>query len=141
MLSFARGVLVHQIDNLHAAIFRRKRIFGVLEHGLAVPHGDQVGCRQLVMLDQVRFDGFGAPLREILIERIAALGVGVAGKDESAARELRARQCLAEVGHPWRGLATDFGGIIGKVDFDIDARFVLGNRRQLVALVERQRTR
>ena len=71
-----RGLAFH-IDDLNAAVDFRERLARVLELGLAVADGDEVGAGNAELFDQIFLDRVGAPLRQILIVGFAACGVGM----------------------------------------------------------------
>ena len=101
---------------------------------LAVTHGHEARGGNLKVRDEVALDGFGAPFRQLLVGGVAPDGVGVAGDHEGAALELRARQRAAERADRRHRRRTDVRGREGKFDFDIDARPLLGDRRDVLAL-------
>ena len=73
------GVHVHDLD---AAVDRVGAVGGVLQLGLAVADGDEIGAGEAVVLHQIFLDGVGSPLGEPLIvpfgaDRIALLKYGV----------------------------------------------------------------
>src|SRR3954470_15868658 len=58
---FGRGRLVFHIHDLDAAVGFGQRLVRVLELGLAVSDGDQIGTVDAVFLDQIALDRVGAP--------------------------------------------------------------------------------
>src|SRR5215472_10792795 len=73
---------VGHVDDLDAAVLGAEGIGCILELALAVADGDQVDHLDLVLVGEELPHRFGAADREILIVRVPALGVGVAGEDE-----------------------------------------------------------
>src|ERR1700744_2797034 len=77
-----RSRLVFHVHDLHPAVGFRHRLVRVLQLALAIADGDEVGGRDVVVVDQILLDRVGALFRELLIIGLAAGGVGVAGHDE-----------------------------------------------------------
>src|SRR3954451_22046341 len=71
------GLVVRHVDDQHPASGFRHRVGRILELGLAVADGDEVGAGDAEFVGQVALDRVGAALRELLVVRLAAGGVGV----------------------------------------------------------------
>ena len=63
------------------------------------------------------------------------------GQHEGAALQRRIGQRLAEIVHVRNGALSDVGRVVVELDFEIDARSGLRDRRDLLALVGRERAR
>src|ERR1700730_18242993 len=82
-LLFIRYIIRH-VDDPDAAVFRAKRIVFVLELGLAVADGHQIRGRYPIVLNEEALDRVRAPLRELLIEHVATLGIRVTFDEKGA---------------------------------------------------------
>src|SRR3984957_16433159 len=88
--------LFFRVHDLNPTVLACEWIRFILQLGLAIAHGDKGGGGNLETIDEVALDRVGALLGEVLVSRKAALGVGMTGKDKSAALELRVRKRLSE---------------------------------------------
>src|SRR3569832_1275762 len=74
---FRRG-LAREIDDLIPAVDGRCRRVRILQLGLAVAHGDEIGAGNAELLAEILLDRFGTVLRKVLVEGFASDRIGVA---------------------------------------------------------------
>ena len=86
--SLGGGGLVRHVDDLHAAVHFGGRVLRVLELGLAVSDGHEVGAGDTVLFDQIALDRVRAPLRQILVIGVAADSVGMTRDNEGRALQI-----------------------------------------------------
>jgi hypothetical protein len=106
--------------------------------GLAVADRHQVARADAIFFEEEPLDRLGAAFGQPLIVCVAAFGVSMPGKNESVALQFGARQSLAKSGNLRNSLRADMVRIVVEVHFEIDARPLLGDRCDLLALGGRQ---
>jgi hypothetical protein len=62
------SLLIRDVDDLHATVLAAKRMFGILELGLAVADGHQLARLDVVIVYEEAFDCLGTLLRQVLVE-------------------------------------------------------------------------
>src|SRR3954469_23751120 len=133
-------LFVARVDDLNPAIVARERIGCIFQLALAVAHRHQATGLDTVFLQQETLDRIRAALGQALVIGLATLAVGVPGHDEGNALQVGARERLAERRDLRRCLRPDRVGVVFEVDFKIDARPLLGDRSDLLALSSCERT-
>src|SRR4029077_8794240 len=138
--AISNPLFVARVDDLNPAIVARERIGCIFQLTLAVAHRHQAAGLDTVFLQQETLDRIGAALGQALVIGVATLAVGVPGHDEGTALQVGARERLAARRDLRRRPRPDRVGVVFEVDFKIDARPLLGDRNDLVALSGGERT-
>lgn len=121
---------LRQVDDFDPAVFGSIGHAGILEALLSITNCNQPVRRNLEDVDQILANRRCTPLGKVLVEGIAADGIGMAVQHNPIGRQCLAGQRLAEFLDIGKGICPDLGGVEVEIDLDVDASVCPSARKE-----------